>query len=93
VSGGVVNRRRVLAAMSGLGLLRRRVLAAVSRLSGLGGIGIDGNGLKVGGVSLSHGADCSRDSNSLGGDMGLLGAVSDLRRALGDGVDTGGVDG
>jgi hypothetical protein len=79
VSGGVVNRRRVLAAMSGL--------------SGLGGIGIDGNGLKVGGVSLSHGADCSRDSNSLGGDMGLLGAVSDLRRALGNSVDLGGVDG
>jgi hypothetical protein len=78
VSGGVVNRRRVLAAMSGL--------------SGLGGIGIDGNGLKVGGVSLSHGADCSRDSNSLGGDMGLLGAVSDLRRALGNSVDLGGVD-
>jgi len=79
VSGGVVHRRRVLAAVSGLG--------------GLGGIGVDGNGLKVGGVSLGHGADCGRDSNSLGGDMGLLGAVSDLRRALGDSVDLGGIDG
>lgn len=88
-----MHRRRVLAAMSGLGLRRRRVLAAVSRLGGLGGIGVDGNGLKVGGVSLSHGADCGGDSNGLGGDMGLLGAVSDLRRALGDSVDLGGVDG
>jgi hypothetical protein len=80
VSGGVVH--------------RRRVLAAVSRLGRLGDIGVDGHGLEVGGGSLlGDRADCGGDSNGLGGDMGPLGAVSDLRRALGDGVDTGGVDG
>jgi hypothetical protein len=43
-------------------------------------------------VSLSHRADGGRDSVSLGGDMGLLRAVGNLRGALGDSVDLGGVD-
>lgn len=43
-------------------------------------------------VSLSHRADGGRHSVGLGGDMGLLRAVGNLRRALGDSVDLGGVD-
>lgn len=44
-------------------------------------------------VSLGHGADCGRDGDGLSGDVRLLGAVSDLGRALGDSVHLGGVDG
>jgi hypothetical protein len=43
-------------------------------------------------VGLSHRADGGRDSVGLGGDMGLLRAVGNLRRTLGDSVDIGGVD-
>jgi hypothetical protein len=44
-------------------------------------------------VGLSHRADGGRDSVGLGGDMGLLRAVGNLRRTLGDSVHLGGVDG
>lgn len=43
--------------------------------------------------NLSHRADSGRDSNGLSGDMRLGRAVGDLRRAVGDSVNAGGVDG
>jgi hypothetical protein len=73
----------------GLVLNRRRV----SRLAGLGNIGVDGHGLDVSGVLLSDGEDGGANDDSLGSDMRLLGAVGNLRGALGDGVASGGVDG
>jgi hypothetical protein len=71
-------------------VLNRR---SVNRLAGLGDISVDGHGLDVGGVLLGDGADGGADDDGLSSDMRLLGAVGDLGRALGDGVDTGGVDG
>lgn len=59
-------------------------------------LGVAGHGLDVGGlggVLLSDGADSGANNVSLGGNMRLLRAVSNLGRTLGDGVDISCVDG
>lgn len=59
-------------------------------------LGVAGHGLDVGGlggVLLSDGADSGANNVSLGGNMRLLGAVGNLRRALSDSVHISGVDG